>query len=64
MADEHKLNGKTIALLATNGFEDTELSQPLEAVKAAGATVVVVSEEAGSIKGKNGTEISVDKTVD
>jgi protease I len=61
MANE--LQGKKIALLATNGFEDSELSQPLEAVRGAGAEVTIVSEEAGSIKGKHGSEIQVDATV-
>lgn len=36
-----ELSGKKIALLATNGFEDSELTRPMEAVMAAGAEVVV-----------------------
>ncbi len=40
-----------IAILSTNGFEQSELFQPKEALEAAGATVHVVSPEAGSIKG-------------
>ncbi|AWB82287.1 peptidase C56 [Corynebacterium yudongzhengii] len=56
------LNGKTIAVIATDGFEDSELSSPVEAVRKAGADVVVLSTEAGTISGKNGTEVSVDKT--
>ncbi|MBV7410790.1 type 1 glutamine amidotransferase domain-containing protein [Maritimibacter sp. DP1N21-5] len=42
---------KTIAILATHGFEQSELEVPLEKLKAAGATVHVVSPEAGEIKG-------------
>lgn len=40
-----------IAILSTNGFEQSELFQPKKALEAAGATVHVVSPEAGSIKG-------------
>jgi protease I len=58
MADS--LNGKTIALLATDGFEDDELTKPLEGVRDAGATVIVVSNGKESIEGKNGTKVDVD----
>lgn len=58
------LTGKKIALLADDGFEDSELSKPLDAVQAAGATVEIISEEAGTITGKNGLPEPVDKTVD
>ncbi len=59
-----QLNGKTIALLATNGFEDSELTKPLEAVREAGATVVIVSDSTDAIEGKNGTHVDVDKVVE
>jgi protease I len=62
MAD--KLTGKKIALIATDGFEDSELTQPLEAVRGAGATVTIISEEMDSITGKNDTKVTVDQTVD
>lgn len=62
MADS--LNGKTIALLATDGFEDSELTQPLEAVRHAGATVTIISNGKDTITGKDGTEINVDLSVD
>lgn len=62
MADS--LDGKTIALLATDGFEDSELTQPLEAVREAGATVVIVSNGKDVITGKNGTEIDVDQSAE
>ncbi|MDV2431433.1 type 1 glutamine amidotransferase domain-containing protein [Corynebacterium tuberculostearicum] len=55
-----ELDNKTIAIIATDGFEDSELTSPLEAVKNAGATVRVLAPKAGTITGKNGTEISVD----
>ena len=58
------LNGKRIALLATNDFEDSELTRPMEAVKEAGGEVTVISLEDGTIAGENGTEIDVDLTID
>ncbi len=62
-----KLSGKKVAVLATNGFEQSELQTPVEALKQEGAQVDIVSLEAGNIKGwkeKNwGNEVQVDKTV-
>ena len=58
------LNGKTIAVLATDGFEQVELTQPVDALKAAGATVHIVSPKAGQIQGfkhhDKGDKTSVD----
>ncbi|MEV8135450.1 type 1 glutamine amidotransferase domain-containing protein [Microbacterium aurantiacum] len=54
------LTGKRVAFLATDGFEDSELTSPWEAVTAAGATAVMVAPAAGSITGKNGHSQSVD----
>lgn len=62
------LKGRKVAVLATNGFEQSELFQPVEALKNAQATVEIVSLEKGEIKGwkeKNwGDTIAVDRTVD
>src|SRR5690349_2087065 len=44
------LDGKRIAILATDGVERVELEQPRDAVLAAGATVDVVSLEPGEIR--------------
>lgn len=56
---------KKIAILATNGFEEVELTSPKKAMESAGFEVDVVSPESGSIKGwKDGNwsqEITVDK---
>lgn len=56
-----------IAILATDGFEQSELMQPLEKLKAAGATVHVLSVKEGSIKGWDednwGQDVAVDKLV-
>lgn len=63
-----KLAQKKIAFLATDGFEQVELTKPWEAIKDAGATVELVSLEKGKIQGVNHDEkadtFSVDKTVD
>lgn len=50
---DQPLSHKTIAVLATDGFEQVELTKPVEALKAAGAKVVIVSLEAGEIQGFN-----------
>ena len=42
---------KRIAILATNGFEQSELMDPRENLKTAGYAVDVVSPEAGNIRG-------------
>lgn len=62
--EEALLEGKRIALLATDEFEDSELSEPLEAVKNAGATVDVISIKEGPIVGKHATKIDVTKEID
>lgn len=54
------LKGKSIALLATDGFEDSELLRPLVATQDAGATVIIVSNKQGKIIGKDGTKVTVD----
>lgn len=48
---EKKLQGKKVAILATNGFEQSEFEKPLEALKENGATVDIISLEKGKIKG-------------
>ncbi|MHC2334575.1 type 1 glutamine amidotransferase domain-containing protein [Bradyrhizobium sp. USDA 4454] len=62
------LNGKKIAILATHGFEQSELEVPRDRLKKAGATVDVVSVAAGEIKGWDkkdwGRPVKVDKTLD
>src|SRR5260370_7126104 len=66
--DAMDLNGKKIAILATNGFEQTELEVPRDRLKKAGATVDVVSLAGGEIKGWDkkdwGQPVKVDNTLD
>lgn len=57
------LTGKRVAFLATDGYEDSELTSPWNAVQDAGATPVLVAPDAGSIEGKNGHTQSVDLVV-
>lgn len=60
----HSLDGHKVAFLATNGFEDSELTSPWQAVTEAGATAVLISPESGTITGKNGHRAKVDLPVD
>lgn len=46
-----RLDGVKVAIVATNGFEQSELVEPRKALEAAGAQVEVVSPEAGKICG-------------
>jgi protease I len=66
MADT--LTGKKIAILATDGVEQVELTEPRKALEESGAEAELVSIKQGEIKGWNHTEwgdtFSVDKFVD
>ena len=57
-----QLDNVKVAVVATNDFEDSELTSPVEAVKSEGAEVKVVSTESGPITGKKGAEVTVDLT--
>jgi protease I len=46
-----ELKGRRVAILATHGFEQAELTEPLKALKAAGAEAEIVAPEAGEIQG-------------
>src|SRR5437899_7780358 len=49
------LQGKRVAILVEDEFEDRELTGPLEALREAGATVTLVGPTAGAeFKGKRG----------
>jgi protease I len=49
-------NSCKIAVLATDGFELTELVEPVKALRAAGATVQVLAPHGGDIQGMNHLE--------
>lgn len=63
-----KLRGKKIAILATDGFEQVELTEPRKALEQAGATTHVIAPKSGEIKGWKfkewGDTVKVDKTLD
>ena len=60
-----QLDGKRIVIVATNGFEQSELEVPRDKLKAAGAKVEIASPKTGEIKGWDKTDwgrpVKVDK---
>lgn len=60
----NKLKGVPVAILATHGFEQTELNVPKTALEAVGAEVHVISPEKGEIRGWNHTDWGESVTVD
>ncbi len=62
-----KAEGKTMAILATDGFEESELFSPKAAIEAAGGRAEVISLKPGDIQGfrhmEKGRSIHVDKTL-
>ncbi len=48
---EQRLTGLKVAVLATDGFEQSELERPVEALRGQGADVEVVSPHGGEIQG-------------
>jgi deglycase len=48
---DQNLNGRRIAILATDGFEQIELTSPREALEKAGAKCLVISPKEGEIQG-------------
>jgi protease I len=51
-----KLNGKRIAILVTDGFEQVEMTDPRKALDAEGAKTVLVSPKDGEVKGWQHTD--------
>lgn len=64
----NQLHGKRVAVVATDGFEQSELADPVNALKAAGAVVEVVAPKAHHIQGMRhhdkGDTVAVDRTID
>ena len=60
-----RLEGRKVAVLATDGFEQVELTKPVEALKAEGAQVEIVAPKGGQIQGFNhhdkGQSVPVDR---
>ena len=65
---EQNLRGRRVAILATDGFEQSELTEPRKALDLAGAETDVVSLKGGQIRGWKftdwGEQIAVDETLD
>jgi protease I len=63
----NSLHGRRIAILATDGFEQSELAEPLKALRQSGAAVDIVSLKGGEIQGmrhkEKGDKVGVDRTV-
>jgi protease I len=66
MAQE--LQSKRVAVLATDGVEQVELTEPVKALKGAGANVTVIAPKSGEIQGYNhhdkGDRLKVDAPLD
>ncbi len=64
---EKNLAGKRIAFLATDGVEQSELTRPWDAIKGAGAEVILVSLKDGKIQGmehnEKGKTFKVDQVI-
>ncbi len=62
------LQGKKVAILVTDGFEQSELMEPRKALDEAGTTTQVVSPAGPKVKGWNhkewGNEVPVDVPLD
>ncbi|MDR3538237.1 MAG: type 1 glutamine amidotransferase [Acetobacteraceae bacterium] len=59
-----RIDGCKVAVLATHGVEQVELTEPVKALKAANAQVVVIAPKSGQIQGMNyhqkGDKLAVD----
>ena len=54
---------KKVAVVVTDLVEDVEFTDPVEAIKNAGHDVTTIGFEVGTIKGKHGTKINIDKSI-
>jgi protease I len=59
------LDGLKVAALVTDGYEPSELTEPIAALRDAGAEVAIVSDHDGTIRGKTDADTAaVDLTLD
>jgi deglycase len=62
-----RLSGLRVAVLATDGFEESELTDPVSVLRQSGATVDVISLESQPIQGfkhlQKATTVKVDRTI-
>ena len=60
-----KLDGLKVAVLVTDGYEPSELTEPVAALRDAGADVAIVSDHGGQVHGKTDADTApVDLTLD
>jgi protease I len=60
-----QLDGLKVAVLVTDGYEPSELTEPIRALREAGADPVIVSNHDGQIKGKTDADVAdVDLTLE
>src|SRR5918999_2874433 len=60
-----QLDGLKVAVLVTDGYEPSELTEPVKALRDAGADVKIVSDHDGTIRGKADADTAkVDLTLD
>ena len=63
-----EMEGQRIAVLATDGFEQAELTEPVKVLRQSGAQVDIVSPKSGEIQGmqhkERGDKVRVDRTLD
>lgn len=58
------LKGKKVAILTEDGFEEIELTSPRDALKEAGAEVLIVSPKTDKVKAKSGDDWTKEYDVD
>ncbi|QJW89981.1 type 1 glutamine amidotransferase [Spirosoma taeanense] len=56
MENQKKLQGKKVAALMTEGFEEVEYTEPRKALEEAGATVQLIAPKGGEVKAWNETD--------
>jgi protease I len=65
---KYDLKDRKVAILATHGFEEVELTKPVEALKKAGAEVHIIAPERGHLKAWNkdnwGKTVDVDRSLE
>jgi len=61
---DYDLSGKKVAVLATDGFEEIELTEPINVLKESGATVHIVAPHAGTIRAWDEDKWSKEYNVD
>jgi protease I len=68
MAQQHQLNGMRVAIIASDGFEQVEMTEPRQALQQAGAETVLIAPKPGQVQGMKhhdkADRFPVDQTLD